>query len=133
MVKDLELIEEVNRCEIAAIKESCKSFENDPGNEEACRALQGHVKAVEAVIVVAYKLVGFLAIRETNPQNAAELWKTYAEFCEQAIVALKDAKEKFPYCNTVNAYDLALDYWESGKERSQENRLDAEWQQNERS
>jgi hypothetical protein len=77
-----------------------------------------------------YRIIAFCALKKPDPREAAELWETFTLFCETTIKSLKTAKDKFPYCTTVDAYNVALDYWESAKERYQENLADAECQLN---
>ncbi len=119
-------MEQVGRCEIKEMQRSCETL--DPALPDSCRELSTHVKTVEALVISSHRVVAYTAVQFEDPKAAADLWREYMLFCEDALNCLRNAKEKFPYCAAVNAYDVTLDYWESAKERFHENSQDAEWQ-----
>lgn len=124
MTLDLSTVDILNRCNVTEMKKAGDLL--DPQVPGACVEFGRHVKRVEAAIIHTYGLVAYLALYQEEPAEAARLWKQMGEFCETALTALSDLKERFPYCGTPELYDLALDYKLLVEEKFQQNLRDSE-------
>jgi hypothetical protein len=98
----------------------------NPENPRSREAFGHQVRKVQAALIHTYGLVAYVAVYQKSPNDAAKLWHFMGEFCGLAINALRDLKERFPYCGAPELYDLALDYKLAADERYQQNVRDAE-------
>jgi hypothetical protein len=126
MTSELDLVDTVNRCNISEMEKV--GTELDPDDVNSCQTFAVHVNGVHAALIHTYRIVSYVAIRETDPGRAAEHWKKMSQFCDLTIKALKKLKDKFPNCGTNSVYDLALDYKLASDERYCQNLRDSECQ-----
>ena len=97
-----------------------------PDESGSCELFSEHVRSVEAAVIHTYQLTAFAAVREQDPKRAAERWAEMVKFCEAALVATKELKERFPLCGTPELYNLALDYRSQADKRFHQNLQDSE-------
>src|SRR4051794_31246434 len=121
---DLDVVDAVNRCNISEMEKFGETL--DPQSPESCANFGRYVSGVQAALVHTYRIVAYVAVREESPKQAAAHWRKMSEFCDLALEALKNLKDKFPYCGTPAVYDLALDYKIASEERYTENIRDSE-------
>ena len=120
----MELINSVNRCQIAELQKAGKEL--DPTAYDSCAVFSQHVRNVQAAVTHTYQLTAFAAIRRADPVEAATLWKEMVQFCEMALGALKGLKAIYAHCGTHELYDLALDYRMEAEKRYLQNLQDSE-------
>ena len=120
----LEALGSINRCQIREMEVAGQHL--DPAAEGSCKAFGYKVRNVQAAIIHTHQLVAHLAIQQADAGAAAMLWKEMNELCDAALVALRDLKDKYPYCGTPELYDLALDYKITADKNYRQNLEDAE-------
>ena len=114
----------MNRCQISEMANAGKTL--DPARGDSCGQFGRHVRNVEAVIRHSYQMTAHAALREADPAKAATLWKEMEELCQEALTHLKDLKDVYSDCGTLELYDLTLDYMIAAQNRYTQNREDAE-------
>jgi len=124
MDAELELINSVNRCQIAALQKAGREL--DPRAYDTCAIFSRHVRNVEAAVTHTYQLTAFAAIRLEDPAKAAALWKGMTQFCEMALNALRELRVTYAHCGTHELYDMALDYRMEAEKRYLQNLQDSE-------
>jgi hypothetical protein len=92
--------------ELRRVGESFASAQ-EPG---ACDAFQKQVRLVEGSVRQTYAAAATLARRAESLEEAAEIWGAMSRFCQPAIQALSDLKNKYPRCGAPELYDLVLDF-----------------------
>jgi hypothetical protein len=122
----LEIIGTVNRCQIGAMEKAGREL--DPSDDDSCAEFGNHVSSVKAAIIHTYALVACAAIREKSPEEAAALWRTMVEFCDDSLRVLRKLKDLYPHCGTPELYDLTLDYRQQAQERYLSNSEDSQCQ-----
>ncbi len=119
-----EYLNIVNRCQIAELERAGREL--DP--EKDCALFSTRVVNVQAAVIHTYQLVAFAAVRQADPKKAALMWKEMSDYCDSALVVLKDLKVKYYYCGTSQLYDLILDYKGEAQKRYYQNLQDSECQ-----
>jgi hypothetical protein len=121
---DLDILDAVNRCQIAELKKAGVKF--DPTRD--CTAFYHRVRSVQSAVIHTYQLTAYTSIREPDPKKAAAAWKAMGDFCESALVVLRDLRDKYQNCGTSELYDLTLDYRTEAQKRYFQNLQDSECQ-----
>src|SRR5258706_292499 len=98
----------------------------DPSVYGSCAKFAIHVRNVQAVIIHTYQMISLMAIREQDPSKAANMWKGMESLCDMALQKLKQLKDIYPNCGTLELYDLTLDYKNACYKRYTENLQDSE-------
>jgi len=124
IANDLDILDAVNKCQVAELKKA--GLELDPTTDST--EFFHRVRNVQSAVIHTYQLTAFASIREADPKQAAAKWKAMADFCEGALVVLRDLKKKYHACGTAELYDLALDYREQAQKRYYQNLQDSECQ-----
>ncbi len=124
MTSELDLIDTINRCNISEMEKVGAAL--DPDHHDSCQTFTAHVTGVQAALTHTYRIISYVAVRESDPGKAAAHWKKMSEFCDLALKALKKLEDKFPHCGTNTVYDLALDYKSACDERHDQNLRDSE-------
>jgi hypothetical protein len=122
----LEAVNAVNVSEIRMMDRLVATA--DAGNPESSTKLHHSVQGIQAAILHSFKIQGHLSLQTEDPTEAANLWQSYIEFCDDALRALKAAKDKFQNEAAREVYDLALDYRNEASQRRQQNLHAAECQ-----
>lgn len=112
----------VNRCQVAELKRAGEHL--DPVKD--CATFTCLVRNVQAAVIHTYQMAAFASIQETDPKNAAAIWKDMMEFCESALIVLRNLKDKYFYCGTPELYDMVLDYRGEAQKRYYQNLEDSE-------
>ena len=120
----LEVLSSVNRCQIAEMEK--KGKELDPAQYGSCEKFSHYVRNVQAAIIHTYQITAFWALRESEPEKAALLWRQMSDFCDSALAVLKVLKDIFPGCGAPELYDLTLDYKIETDKRWHQNLEDSE-------
>ncbi len=126
MTIDLEMVNAMNRCQIAEMEKIGQSL--DPGRSDASSTFAQHVLSAQSAIMHTWQIVAFASVREKDPAAAAMLWKDMGEYCDLALKSLNRLKDIFPGCGTPELYDLALDYKLAAERRHLDNLHDSECQ-----
>src|SRR5665213_2575427 len=110
---NLDILDAVNRCQIAELKKA--GSELDPAMD--CTEFYHRVRNVQSAVIHTYQLTAYASSRESDPKKAAALWKTMTDFCEDALVVLRELRVKYKSCGTSELYDLAIDYRQEAQQR----------------
>jgi hypothetical protein len=121
---NLGVLDAVNRCQIAELKKA--GAELDPSQD--CTEFFNKVRNMQSAVIHTYQLTAYASMREPDPKKAAAAWKAMADFCEGALVVLRDLRGKHQGCGTSELYDLALDYRGEAQKRYYQNLQDSECQ-----
>jgi hypothetical protein len=119
-----ETLINVNRCQLAVLKKA--GAELDPIKN--CAEFTNLVRNVQAAVIHTYQLSAYASVQESEPKKAAEIWKDMTDYCESALIVLKDLKDKYFYCGTPELYNLVLDYRGEAQKRYFQNLQDSECQ-----
>ena len=114
----------VNRCQVAALKKA--GTELDPEKNRA--EFTSLVRNAQAAVIHTYQLSAYASSQEPDPKKAAAIWKEMTEYCESALIVLKDLKDRYYNCGTSALYDLVLDYRGEAQKRYYQNLEDSECQ-----
>ena len=82
----------------------------DPNVPGACEAFTRQVTIVQGIVVQTYGVAAALAKKADELSEVAEIWSGMSFFCRAAMVSLSSLKHKYPYCGTLQLYDMVLDY-----------------------
>jgi hypothetical protein len=93
-----------------------------------CAEFTSLIDNVQAAIVHTYQMSAYASVQEPDPKKAAAIWKEMTEYCESALVVLKDLKDKYFHCGTPALYDLVVDYRGEAQKRYYQNLEDSECQ-----
>jgi hypothetical protein len=121
---NLEVLDAVNRCQIAELKKA--GVELDPTRD--CTEFYKKVRNVQSAVIHTYQLTAYTSIRDPDSKKAAAAWKAMSDFCEGALVVLRDLRGKYQACGTAELYDLMLDYRREAQKRYYQNLQDSECQ-----
>jgi hypothetical protein len=122
--ESLEILNSVNRCQIAEVQKAGQEL--DPQHFDSCNIFANQVRNLQAAIIHTYQITAAAALRESDPEPAAKLWKEMSRFCDEALNVLKVLKDTYPDCGTPQLYDLTLDYRGEAEKRYYQNLQDAE-------
>ena len=121
---NLDILDAVNRCQIAELKKAASAL----GSGEDCADLHNRIRNVQSAVIHTYQLTAYVSIREADPGKAAVLWKAMGDFCDSALVVLRELKGNHQDCGTSQLYDLVLDYRGQAQKRYYQNLQDSECQ-----